>query len=159
MQRRTLVAAAAVAPWAIARAQTFPTKPLRLIVGYTAGGAVDTIARAIGQQMQAGLGQPVLIDNRPGAGTNLAVRALIDSPADGYTLMLAANALAANVTLYQPPPYGLPRDVTPVALVGRVPVRRRREGCGVASGTVLAGQNGSSKIAFTVQRSAASVSP
>jgi len=93
-----------------------------MIVGYTAGGAVDLIARSISQQLQASLGQPVVVENRPGAGTNVAVRALIESPADGHTLMLAANALAANVSLYEPAPYNLSRDLTPIALVGRVPV-------------------------------------
>jgi tripartite-type tricarboxylate transporter receptor subunit TctC len=105
-----------------ARAQSYPSKPIRVIVGYTAGGAVDIIARAVSQQLQAGLGQPVVVENRPGAGTNIALRALIDSPPDGYTLMLTANAVAANVSLYQPPPYDLNRDITPIALVGRVPV-------------------------------------
>ncbi|MCU0937559.1 MAG: tripartite tricarboxylate transporter substrate binding protein [Burkholderiaceae bacterium] len=104
------------------RAQAFPSKPIRILVGYSAGGAVDIIARAIAQQLQANMGQPVIVENKPGAGTNIANRALIDSPPDGYTLMLAANALAANVSLYQPPPYDLLRDVTPVSLVGRVPV-------------------------------------
>lgn len=120
--RRSFMAVAALAPWARVHAQAYPSRPIRIIVGYTAGGAVDIIARALGQSLQGALGQPVVIDNRPGAGTNIAMRALIDSPPDGHTLMLAANALAANVTLYQPPPYELPRDVTPVALVGRVPV-------------------------------------
>ena len=83
---------------------------------------MDIIARAVGQQLQASLGQPVIVDNKPGAGTNLAIRALIDSPPDGSTLMLAANALAANVSLYQPAPYDLQRDITPVSFVGRVPV-------------------------------------
>jgi tripartite-type tricarboxylate transporter receptor subunit TctC len=104
------------------RAQAFPSKPIRILVGYSAGGAVDIIARAIAQQLQANMGQPVIVENKPGAGTNIANRALIDSPPDGYTLMLAANALAANVSLYQPPPYDLLRDITPVSLVGRVPV-------------------------------------
>jgi tripartite-type tricarboxylate transporter receptor subunit TctC len=104
------------------RAQTFPSKPIRIFVGYTAGGAVDIIARAIAQQMQASMGQPVIVENKPGGGTNIANRALIESAPDGYTLMLAANALAANVSLYQPPPYDLLRDITPVSLVGRVPV-------------------------------------
>ena len=105
-----------------ARAETYPAKPIRVIVGYTAGGAVDIIARAVAQQLQAGLGQPVVVENKPGAGTNIALRALIDSPPDGYTLMLTANAVAANVSLFRPPPYDLNRDLTPVALVGRVPV-------------------------------------
>ena len=129
LQRRAVpVALAALAATAAAtfsrsvRAQNLPAKPIRLIGGYAAGGAVDIIARAIGQQLQAALGQPVIIDNKPGAGTNIAMKALIDSPADGSTLMLAANALAANVSLYQPPPFDLARDVTPVSLVGRVPV-------------------------------------
>ena len=124
MTRRAMLAVllsclvAAPAAWA----QGYPTKPIRVIVGYTAGGAVDVVARAVAQQMQASLGQPIIIENKPGAGTNIALRALIDSPADGYTLMLTANAIAANMTLYQPPPYDLARDVTPVAQVGRVPV-------------------------------------
>jgi tripartite-type tricarboxylate transporter receptor subunit TctC len=104
------------------RAQGYPSKPIRVIVGYTAGGAVDIVARAVSLQLQTGLGQPIIVENRPGAGTNIAIRALIDSPADGYTLMLTANAIAANMSLYQPPPYDLARDITPIALVGRVPV-------------------------------------
>src|SRR6185369_2627743 len=68
------------------------------------------------------LGQPVVIDNKPGAGTNIALRALIDSPPDGHTLMMTANSIAANQTLYQPAPFDMARDFTPVALVGRVPV-------------------------------------
>lgn len=68
------------------------------------------------------LGQPIIVENKPGAGTNIAVKALIASPPDGYTLMLAANALAVNPTLFQPAPYDLERDVTPVSLVARVPV-------------------------------------
>lgn len=105
-----------------ANAQSFPTKPIKVIVGYSPGGAVDIVARTVGQKLSAGLGQPVIIENKPGAGTNIAVRALIDSAPDGYTLMLSANALAANVSLYQPPPFNLERDVAPVAMVGRVPV-------------------------------------
>jgi len=91
-------------------------------VGYSAGGAVDLIARSVGQRMATILGQPVIVENKPGAGTNIAVKALIASPPDGYTLMLAANALAVNPSLFQPAPYDLDRDLTPVALVGRVPV-------------------------------------
>jgi tripartite-type tricarboxylate transporter receptor subunit TctC len=91
-------------------------------VGYTAGGAVDVVARTIGQNLSASLGQPVIVENKPGAGTNIAVRSLIDSPPDGYTLMLTANALAANMALYHPAPFDAERDVVPVSLVGRVPV-------------------------------------
>ncbi len=106
----------------LAIAQSYPSKPIRVLVGYTPGGAVDIVARTVGQKLSAGLGQPVIIENKPGAGTNIAVRALIDSAPDGYTLMLSANALAANVSLYQPAPFNLERDVAPVAMVGRVPV-------------------------------------
>ncbi len=124
MKRRHALAMllAGLAAPAGAWAQSYPTKPIRVIVGYTAGGAVDIIARAVSQQLQASLGQPVVVENKPGAGTNIALRALIDSPPDGYTVMLTANAVAANVSLYQPPPYDLARDLTPIALVGRVPV-------------------------------------
>jgi len=105
-----------------ANAQTYPNRTIKIIVGYSPGGAVDIIARALAEQLQAGLGQTVIVENKPGGGTNIANKALIDSPADGYTLMLAANALAANASLYQPAPYDLARDVTPIAQVGRVPV-------------------------------------
>jgi len=104
------------------RAQAWPSKPIRLIVGYSPGGAVDIIARAVAQPLAASLGQPVIVENKPGAGTNIANRALIDRAPDGHTLMLVANAIAANVSLYLPPPYDLARDVTPIAQVGRVPV-------------------------------------
>lgn len=105
-----------------AAADAFPSKQLKILVGYSAGGAVDAIARSVGQRMAATLGQPVIVENKPGAGTNIAVKALIASPPDGYTLLLAANALAVNPSLFQPAPYDLQHDVTPVALVGRVPV-------------------------------------
>jgi tripartite-type tricarboxylate transporter receptor subunit TctC len=123
-RRRVLgaVAATALAGAPGVRAQAFPAKPLKIIVGFAPGGAVDIIARAVGKELSTALGQSVVIDNRPGAGTNIAMRALIESPPDGHTLMLAANSLAANPSLYDPPPFDPARDVTPVALVGRVPV-------------------------------------
>jgi tripartite-type tricarboxylate transporter receptor subunit TctC len=108
--------------FAAAAADAFPSKQIKILVGYSAGGAVDAIARSVGQRMAATLGQPVIVENKPGAGTNIAVKALIASPPDGYTLLLAANALAVNPSLFQPAPYDLQRDLTPVALVGRVPV-------------------------------------
>jgi tripartite-type tricarboxylate transporter receptor subunit TctC len=111
-----------VAAWRSASAQAYPSRPVRVIVGYSPGGAVDIIARAVGQPLGAALGQPVLVENKPGAGTNIAMRALIDSAPDGHTLMLVANAVAANPTLYQPSPFDPQRDLTPVSLVGRVPV-------------------------------------
>ena len=121
-------AAAGLAVWAgsagtaAAQAPAFPSKPIKMLVGFAPGGAVDIIARAIGQQISPALGQPVVVENKPGAGTNIAMRQLIDSPPDGHTLMLTANSIAANPTLYQPAPYDMARDFTPVSLVGRVPV-------------------------------------
>lgn len=105
-----------------AQAQTYPSKPVKIVVGYAAGGAVDLVARSVGQGLQTSMGQPFIVENKPGAGTNIAVKSVIDAPADGYTLMLAANALAANMSLYQPMPFDAERDLVPVSLVGRVPV-------------------------------------
>jgi tripartite-type tricarboxylate transporter receptor subunit TctC len=103
-------------------AQEYPNKPIKMIVGYAAGGAVDLIARSLAKGMSETLGQPIVVENKPGGGTNIATKLLIDSPSDGYTLMLAANALAANKSLYKPQPFDPELDVTPIALVGNVPV-------------------------------------
>ena len=83
---------------------------------------MDLVARTLGQSLSASMGQPFIIENKPGAGTNIAVKQLIDSPPDGYTLMVAANALAANMSLYKPQPFDIDKDITPIAMIGRVPV-------------------------------------
>ena len=106
----------------MALAQNFPARPVKVIVGYAPGGAVDTIARTVGQAMAASMGQAFVVENKPGAGTNIAVKLVVDAAPDGYTLMLAANALAANPALYQPSPFDPERDLVPVSLIGRVPV-------------------------------------
>jgi tripartite-type tricarboxylate transporter receptor subunit TctC len=103
-------------------AQTFPTRPIKILVGFAPGGAMDIVARAVGQKVSESIGQPVVIENLPGAGSNIAIRALINSAPDGHTVMLVANGLAANPVLYQPPPFDPERDVMPVALVARLPV-------------------------------------
>lgn len=122
-QARHLVLGAACALLAsMAGAQSYPGKPVKIIVGYSAGGAVDAVARTVGQALAASMGQPFVIDNKPGAGTNIAVKATIDAAPDGYTLMMAANALAANMALYQPAPFDAERDLVAVSLIGRVPV-------------------------------------
>lgn len=118
----TVVALGAALAVPAARAQAYPSKPIKMIVGFAPGGAVDIIARAIAQQIQGPLGQSVVVENRPGAGTNIAMKALIESTPDGHTLMLTANSIAANPTLYQPSPFDPAKDVTPVSFVGRVPV-------------------------------------
>ena len=125
-RRRLLLASTAsvvgLLSGASALAQTFPSKPIKIIVGFAPGGAMDIVARALGQKMSDSVGRPVVIENLPGAGSNIAIRALIASPPDGHTLMLVANGLAANPILYDPPPFDAERDVVPVALVARLPV-------------------------------------
>ncbi len=106
----------------LASAQAYPAKTVKIVVGYSAGGAVDIVARTVGQSMAGSLGQAFIVENKPGAGTNIAVRSVIDAAPDGYTMLLAANALAANMALYQPAPFDAERDLVPVSLVGRVPV-------------------------------------
>lgn len=115
-------ATALLASWGAQAQEGFPRKPIKVVVGYAAGGGVDVIARTVGQSMSASLGQPFIVENKPGAGTNIAVKHVIDAAPDGYTVMLAANALAANMTLYKPAPFDVERDLMPIAQVGRVPV-------------------------------------
>ena len=103
-------------------AQNYPNKPIKVVVGYAAGGAVDVVARTIGLSLSTSMGQPVVVENKPGAGTNIAVKSVISAEPDGYTLMMAANALAANMSLYQPAPFDAERDLVAVSLIGRVPV-------------------------------------
>jgi len=120
--RLAFCAALALIAVPAAAADAWPSRPIRILVGFPPGGAVDVVARTLGQELSKGLGQPVIVENKPGAGTNIAVKSLIDAAPDGYTLMLTANSLAANMALYTPPPFDAERDVVPVALVGRVPV-------------------------------------
>lgn len=120
--RAALMSAATASMIGGALAQPYPNKPIKVYVGYSAGGAVDLIARAVGQKIAGPLGQSIVVENKPGAGSNIAIKAVIDSPPDGYTLLLAANALAANMALYQPQPFDAEKDLAPVSFVGRVPV-------------------------------------
>src|SRR5215472_12882065 len=98
-----LAAGAAVLPAVsrIAWAQAYPTRPVRIIVGFAPGGGVDLIARLIGQWLTERLGQPFVIENRPGGGSNIAAEAVVRAPADGYTLLLVSAANAINTTLYE----------------------------------------------------------
>lgn len=111
---------------AIAFAQSFvafayPTKPVRLIVQYGAGGSTDVLARLVAKKMSDVLEQQVFVDNRPGANGVLATDAVAKAPADGYTLLFNTNADAANVTLLKNIPYDLERDFAPITLVGAMP--------------------------------------
>ena len=112
-----LAAGAAVLP-AIsrgARAQTYPARPVRIIVGYAAGGSNDIIARLMGQWLSEHLGRPFVIENRPGAGTNLATETVVRAAPDGYTLLLVNPANAVNATLYNKLNFVFLRDIAPVA--------------------------------------------
>ena len=119
-----LVAGAAASPAVsrIADAQTYPSRPVRWVVGFAAGGPAEILARLIGQWLSERLGQPFIIENRPGAGSNIATEAVARSPADGYTLLLVTTANAVNATLYDKLNYVFLRDMAPVAGLIRVPV-------------------------------------
>src|SRR5262245_57953393 len=84
-----------------ASAQDYPTRPVRWIVAFAAGGPTDILARIMGQYLSERLGQPFVIDNRPGAGGNIGTQAAVNSPPDGYTVLMAAHVHAINATLYQ----------------------------------------------------------
>ena len=99
-----------------------PNKPIKMIVGYSAGGAVDLVARALSKGLSAQMGMNFVVENKPGAGTNIAVKSVIAAEPDGHTLMLAANALAANMSLYQPAPFDAEKELAVVSLVGKIPV-------------------------------------
>jgi tripartite-type tricarboxylate transporter receptor subunit TctC len=109
----------AVAP--IAKAQTYPARPVRLIIGYPPGGSADVTARLMGQWLSERLGQPVVVESRPGAATNIATEAVVRAPPDGYTLLLVAPANAINATLYDRLNFNFIRDIAPVAGIIRFP--------------------------------------
>ena len=108
-------AAALPAVSRIAAAQAYPTRPVRIIVGFAPGGAIDIVARLIGQWLSERLGQPFVIENRPGAGSNIGTEAVVRAPADGYTLLLVGAANAINATLYDKLNFNFIRDIAPVA--------------------------------------------
>jgi len=105
-----------------AQAQTFPDKPIHIIVPLAAGGAVDAIARTLGQKLSQQLGQPVIVDNKPGANGNIGAEAVAKSPADGYTILMAIPAMTTNQALYAKLPYDTFRDFAPVARLGFAPL-------------------------------------
>jgi tripartite-type tricarboxylate transporter receptor subunit TctC len=116
-----LAAGAAALPAAsrFAWAQAYPTRPVRIVVGFAAGGSADILARLLGQWLSERLGQPFVIENRPGAGTTIATEAVVKAPPDGYTLLLVAAAAVTSALLYDK--LNLIRDTAPVASISREP--------------------------------------
>jgi tripartite-type tricarboxylate transporter receptor subunit TctC len=126
LPRRTflhLAAGAAVLPAVsrIAWAQTYPTRPVRIVVPFAPGGVNDITARLIGQWLSERLGQQFIIENRPGGGGNIGIEAVVRSPADGYTLLVVGTTAAINATLFEKLSYNFIRDIAPVASIVRVP--------------------------------------
>jgi tripartite-type tricarboxylate transporter receptor subunit TctC len=119
-----LCTAAALAAFsAAAYAQSYPSKPIRMVVPFAAGGPTDVYARSVGQELSRILGQPVIVDNKPGAGGNLGADFVAKSAPDGYNIVLGAvGAFAVNMTLYPKMPYDVQRDFAPVSLIAIVPM-------------------------------------
>src|SRR5262249_59802537 len=107
-------AAALPAVSRIARGQPYPTRPVHWIVGFPPGGGADTVARIIASWLSERLGQQVIIENRPGAGTNIAVQAVVNSPPDGYTLLFFGLGNVINVSIFPNLPFDIRRDIAPV---------------------------------------------
>lgn len=105
-----------------ASAQNFPQRPIQLIVPVSAGGGTDVMARAVGQKVAQLLGQPVLVDNKTGAGGNIGVEFVAKAKADGYTLLFSPSTIATNVAVYRKLPYDLLKDLQTVAMVGQTDV-------------------------------------
>jgi tripartite-type tricarboxylate transporter receptor subunit TctC len=105
----------------MAKAENYPYKPVRFIIGYTPGGSADIAARLIGQWLSERLGQSFIVESRPGAGSNIGTEAVVRSPPDGYTILLIAPANAINATLYRKLNYNFIRDIEPVAGIIRFP--------------------------------------
>ena len=115
-------AAALPAVSRVARAQVYPSRPVRIIVGFAPGGSTDIVARLIGQWLSERLGQSFVIENRPGAAGNVAAEAVVKSVADGYVLLMGGANNAINTTLYDKLNFNFLRDITPVASVIREPL-------------------------------------
>jgi tripartite-type tricarboxylate transporter receptor subunit TctC len=118
-RRRFLHLAAAAAACSgvsrLARAQAYPSQPLRWVIGFPPGGGADTVSRIMARWLSERLGQPVVIENKPGASTNISIQAVVNSPPDGYTLLFIAASAAVNVSLFDNLPYHLLRDIAPVS--------------------------------------------
>ena len=116
-QMLSLTAASTVSPFLTSRvrAATYPTRPVRVLVGFPPGGGADVLTRVIAEWLQSRLGQPFVVENRPGAGTNIATEAAVRAPADGYTLLATTTSNLINGALYDDLKYDFVRDIAPVA--------------------------------------------
>ncbi|MFO1302211.1 MAG: tripartite tricarboxylate transporter substrate binding protein [Burkholderiales bacterium] len=120
---RITIAALAVQTISVGvHAQAYPDKPVHIVVPYAAGGAVDIVARTVGQPLQEALKQPVIVENRPGAGGNIGMEAVARAAPDGYTLLMASNAIATNNALFPKLTFDGRKDFTPVARIGYAPL-------------------------------------
>jgi tripartite-type tricarboxylate transporter receptor subunit TctC len=105
-----------------ARAQTYPTRPVRLVVGFAPGGPMDIVTRVLAQWLAPRLGQPVIVENRPGAGSNLGTEAVVRAAPDGHTLLICGPVNTINSALYERLPFDFSRDISPVAGIVRFPL-------------------------------------
>src|SRR5262249_60063944 len=105
----------------VAQAQSYPTRPVRIITGFAAGGTPDILARLLGQWLSEQFGQAFVVENRPGAGGNIATEMVARAPADGYTLLLVGPNSAINATLYDKLNFNFIRDIAPIASISREP--------------------------------------
>src|SRR5262245_50492061 len=121
MKAYHLVLAACILCAAPAAAQNYPVKPVRLLVGFSAGSTTDLIGRVIGQKMSEGLGQPVVVENRPGAGANIAAELVAKAPPDGYAMLMANAGIATGATAYVKLNFNALRDFAPVSQVSATP--------------------------------------
>jgi len=117
-----LLATILVAYPSVGHAQTHPSQPLRIIVPYAAGGAVDIVARSIGQPLSQALKEPVIVDNRPGASANIGMEMVAKAKPDGYTLLMASNGIATNMALFPNLGFDGQRDFVPIAKIGYAPL-------------------------------------
>lgn len=114
------IAVSVLSPVASAQ-EAYPTKPVRIVVAFAVGGFADGVARLVGQKLSERLGQPVVVDNRGGAGGNIASRIVAAAPSDGYTLLVNTAAISINASLYRDPGFDIYKDFVPVALTGSTP--------------------------------------
>jgi len=117
-----LMLAMLVVPASTTHAQSYPTRPIKVIVPYAAGGAVDIVARNVGQPLGEALKQPVIVDNRPGASANIGMEIAAKSAPDGYTLLMASNGIATNMALFPNLAFDGRRDFAPIARIGYAPL-------------------------------------